>query len=176
MSLTQQHMEEGLSLAYVQAISAKAGVNFSFHKWDYGIDGTFHSVKIIQRGSNIKRRIDSGYPLDFQLKASIKWTIDSTNIVFDLESKTFNDLIDRSKEIRATPCILMVYCLPKDENLWLKINEKCLLMQKCCYWMYLTGQMTDNKASQRIRIPRTQILTPNALLILLEKVKNGELQ
>jgi hypothetical protein len=39
------------------------------------------------------RRVESGFSLSFQLKASTKWQLDSTYVIYDLEAKTYNDLI-----------------------------------------------------------------------------------
>ncbi len=57
---------------------------------DFGIDGTFRQITAIGN-----RRFTSGYALDFQLKASINYLIESEYIVYDLEAKTYNDLVDR---------------------------------------------------------------------------------
>lgn len=45
--LTEEHIKEGLSRAYVLAVAHRAGFNISKSEFDYGIDGTFkeHSCK-----------------------------------------------------------------------------------------------------------------------------------
>ena len=40
--LIDNHVREGLSRAYIQAIAHRAGYNGSLREFDYGIDGTFH--------------------------------------------------------------------------------------------------------------------------------------
>ncbi|WP_407892720.1 DUF4365 domain-containing protein [Scytonema sp. NUACC26] len=42
------------------------------------------------------------------------------------------------------------------------------------YWEYLSGNLSENRQSVRIRISRSQRLTPESLLTLIERVKTGE--
>lgn len=169
--LTDQHIAEDLSRAYVQAIAAKAGVNFSTRVHDYGVDGTFHPIRIVN-----SRRVEAGFPLDFQLKASKNWTMNEEHIGYDLEVKTYNDLILRRNTSGATPCILILLCLPGDPQEWLEISEEQLLLRRCCYWHYLVGDLTENTETIRVRIPDAQRLTSESLLSLLQQVKEGSLQ
>ena len=169
--LTEQHIAEDLSRAYVQAVAAKAGVNLSTRVHDYGVDGTFHPIRIING-----RRAEAGFPLDFQLKASKNWEMNENQIVYDLEVKTYNDLIHRGSTSRAVPCILILLCLPENPQEWLELSEEQLLLRKCSYWHHVTGDLTENTETIRIRIPQAQRLTSESLLALLERVKGGDLQ
>jgi hypothetical protein len=171
--ITTQHIQEDLSRAYVQAVAGMAGllVSINGRSHDYGVDGTFHQVTLLK-----SRRVESGFNLDFQCKASIDWTRESTEVVYDLESQTYNDLIFRSRKTGATPLILILLCLPADQSVWLHFDETRMLLKECSYWHQLTGQETDNKNSRRIRIPRTQMLDPKALGELLERVEQGSLR
>ena len=62
--LTENHIKEGLSRAYILAVAHRAGFNCSLREFDYGIDGTFHDIKIVNG-----RHVESGYRIDFQAKA-----------------------------------------------------------------------------------------------------------
>ena len=166
--ITSQHIEEGLSRAYVQATAARAGVNIGGTQLDYGIDGTFCQVQIRN-----KRRFESGFKIDYQLKASTNWKLEGDQVAYDLEAKTYNDIISRSAVGRAAPLILILLCLPQDPSEWLESDEDRLLMRRCCYWVRLSGTQTTNVATVRIRIPRVQILTPDSLNILLTQVERG---
>lgn len=159
--LTDQHIEEGLSRAYLQAIAAKAGLILSFPHPDYGIDATVHEVAIINR-----RRRQSGFSLDCQLKASIRCIVTGGFVVYDLEAKTYNDLVDRRSWRNATACILVVMCLPPNSEEWLEHGEASLILHGACYWDYLEGEPSRNTKTVRIRIPRDQQLTPEALKTL----------
>ena len=64
--LTESHIKEGLSRAYILAVAHRAGFNCSLKReFDYGIDGTFYDVKVVG-----KRHVETGYNIDFQAKAS----------------------------------------------------------------------------------------------------------
>ena len=90
-SITEQHIKEGLSVAYVTALAHYSGLllgNFSF---DYGMDGNFSGVR-----KNGKRYASNGFYLDFQLKASCNVEIHDDYIKYNLEAKTYNDLVDEN--------------------------------------------------------------------------------
>jgi hypothetical protein len=72
--ITEQHIEEGLSRACIQAVSAKAGYTISTPDFDYGVDGTFNEVSYINN-----RRCQSGRSIHFQLKASKLWKEDNNS-------------------------------------------------------------------------------------------------
>jgi hypothetical protein len=98
--LTDQHIAESLSRAYVRAIAGRAGLNLAIREYDYGVDGSFDEVIVRQN-----RRVESGFSLSFQLKASTQWQLEAAQVVYDLEVKTYNDLILRRSIKTATPCI-----------------------------------------------------------------------
>jgi hypothetical protein len=167
--ITTQHTQELISQAYIHAIAGIAGVNFhSTRVYDYGVDGTLHPVKVIN-----SRRIESGFPVDFQLKSSTSWEDNGTHITYDLEAKTYNDLVCRDS--RAIPLILILLCLPKDHKDWVCWDEECIVMKKMCYWAVLDGEPTENKSSKRISIPKHQLFTPDTLKEILALVKSGGL-
>ena len=167
--LTEQHIIESLSRAYVRALAAKAGLNLSVREYDYGVDGNFDEITIRD-----KRRVESGFSLSFQLKASTQWQRDDNTVIYDLEAKTYNDLVLRRNFRMAVPCILILFTLPPDSSQWLIYNEEEMRLRGSCYWDYLSGAPTENRQSVRIRIPRQQRLTSESLLDLIEKVKTGE--
>jgi hypothetical protein len=167
--LTDQHIAESLSRAYVRAIAGRAGLNLAVREYDYGVDGSFDEVAVRQN-----RRVESGFSLSFQLKASTQWQLDSTQVIYDLEAKTYNDLILRRSMRAATPCILILLALPTDAEQWLICEESELRLKGACYWEYLSGSLSENRSSVRIRIPRSQRLTPESLLTLIQNVKTGE--
>jgi hypothetical protein len=167
--LTNQHIAESLSRAYVRAIAGRAGLNLAVREYDYGVDGSFDEVVVRQN-----RRVESGFSLSFQLKASTQWQLNDDQVVYDLEVKTYNDLILRRSMRTATPCILILLALPSDSMQWLICEETQLRLQGTCYWEYLSGSLSENRQSVRIRIPRSQRLNPESLLTLIENVKIGE--
>lgn len=160
--ITLQHTEECLSLAHVHALAGRAGVNLSAQRiHDYGIDGTFRSIKIIG-----KRHVETGFAVDFQLKATTTWEHKGSDVVYDLEAKNYNDMVERDSE--ATTCILILLCLPSQENAWIESDENRMVLQHCCYWMQLQGAPTTNAYTKRIFIPRTNTLTSQAITSIME--------
>ncbi len=167
--ITEKHKEEHLSRAYIHAVTAKAGHIFEPPICDYGVDGTMHQVE-----NRNGRRDRSGFSIDVQAKATINWTIRGDSVVYDLEAKNYNDLIARFSKRRATPLILVVLCLPRDEAEWLTITDSQLTLKNCCYWCQIAGEPTDNERTVRIEIPVTNLLTPEVVAKLLAKAEAGE--
>lgn len=162
LSITVQHTQENLCRAHIQAIAAMAGVNLGMSReQDYGIDGHFDPV-VIQEG----RRVESGFPICFQAKATINWSTQNGCIGYDLEAKSFNDLARRSPA--ATTMILILLCLPRDQVNWHSVSASSTALNHCCYWHVIRDGPTDNAMTKRIHIPVDQLLTPTSLLQLLE--------
>lgn len=167
MPITVQHQKEALSQAYVRAVIAKAGFNFGKTDFDYGIDGTIKDV--INRNG---RYVDSCFGINFQLKSSCDVTFENGLVIYDLESKNYNDLVAESSML---PNILILLALPLNSDEWLEVTAEQLVMKKCAWWCSLEGQEpTTNQATKRIAIPDCQIFSPAALVALMEKVKGGE--
>lgn len=171
--ITKDHAQEGLSRAYVQAISAAARVNASLNsEFDYGFDGVFY--KVIDRGdkdhsSGIKRFINSGYAIDFQLKCSWTWKIEQNHIVWSVKTKTYNDLIFRRDQPGGRAAILILMCLPADERTWILQDEDGMALKKCCYYYRVDGAREQNEKSTKvIKIPCTNVFTPAALIDQLQ--------
>ena len=124
MSITVQHQKEALGQAYVRAVIAKAGFNFGKSEHDYGYDGTIKEV--VNRGG---RYVESCFGINFQLKSSCDVTFENGHVVYDLESKNYNDLVEESSML---PNILILLALPTDSNDWLEVTADQLIMKKMC--------------------------------------------
>jgi Domain of unknown function (DUF4365) len=166
--LPQQTVEELLSLAHVQAIAGQAGVSMSYFDLDYGFDGTFRSIRA--RGN---RLVTQGLAVDFQLKASINYLVEPEYIVYDLEVKNYNDLIDRKLSNSGIPCILLLKTLPTSRDAWLTADENALVLGGGCYWTYLDGELSTNSKTVRIRISRQQLFLHESLQWMLNNVDLG---
>jgi hypothetical protein len=155
---------EALSMAYIRAIAAKAGVNIYRPEYDFGVDMSFG--KVVQRDG--RRCADtSSMPVPFQIKASKVWELRGDTIIYDLEVKNYNDLVN------STILVLILMCLPSTSDEWLRQDEECLSLHKCCYyWRPSSGQAeTLNSEKKRIYIPRSQIFTVDALTMLMDEVQ-----
>ena len=168
--ITQQHTQESLSRAYIHAVAGCAGVNFSLGaEFDYGIDGTFRPVSI--RGS---RRIETGFPLDFQLKCTVNWAHEGTDVAYSIKSKTYNDLVTRDPE--SVGAILILLCIPPEQGHWAEFNEEYLTLRRCCYFLTLNGDAVENEEStKKILIPRANVLNAQSLLGLLAAERHRKL-
>lgn len=165
--LPVQTIEELISESYVSAIIARSGFVPNSISKDFGID-----LEVRNIASYGSRRIDMGAFLSLQLKASVNWSLEDDYVIYDMEADAFNRLVFR-RDQSALPCALILCCLPDDKSLWMTVCEDELIIKKCCYYYFVEGPETPNSSSKRIRIPRDQLLTPESLLGLKEKLLMG---
>lgn len=170
MAVSIQNIEESLSVSYVSAVVAKAGASFDIVSRDYGVDVCVRRVDKFNG-----QLMDMGVSFDCQLKATINWTEEGSHIIYDLEADAYNKLIYRH-QASTTPCLLVLLCLPKDQEEWLIFSEDEMNLRKCCYYYYVQGEMTNNKRSIRIRIPKCNKLSPEIIGKLIDDVKLGALK
>lgn len=163
-----EQVKERISFAYVMLLAAQSGMTISKSDQDFGIDGTIKEVK--KRGD---RYVESYFGFDFQLKATetIEYTEDG-NIKYDLSVKNYNDLID---EEVLLPRILILFSLPRNKDEWLNVQETHTIVKNCAWWCSLKGEPeSKNKNTVRIIIPKNQVLTPEKIIDLINRIKGGE--
>lgn len=166
MPITEQHSQSLLSVAYAYAVGAKARMNITHSIFDYGVDLTYSYVQTLPNG---KLR-ETGYDLKFQLKASVRVDVETENVVYDLEVDTYNTLCTWTGN---APCYLLVMRQPRDLELRLEITEDLLTLRDCCYWHKIPlGPISENSETVRIRIPRCNQFTADALVALMNEVRN----
>ena len=147
-------IKERLSVAYLAAVTARAGYQISHLSIDkQSIDATVRPI------TGLKLSVD------FQLKATSAECIHGTNVIFDVPINNYNHL-------RDTKCTalhyLMVLVLSKEDSIWLQQNEERLLVSGCAYWLDLRGRdASPNRDSVRVQIPRCQIFDANALKAIM---------
>lgn len=163
----KQSRQECLSEAFVHAIASFAGLTVQWRSRDYGIDGSFK--KVLHHG---ERFIESGVPLDFQLKSTTNWEVSDGFIIYDMEAKTYNDFIYWQANT-SSPVRLILLCLPSDEVQWVTTEPDQLVLRNCCYFCSVSGDPTENSQTKRIRIPNSNILTPETLSALIESIQGG---
>jgi hypothetical protein len=160
------HVKEHLSIAYVRAVTARAGAKLTLTgSPEYGTDVYIQKVAQLPNG----KITETGHILPCQLKATTTCRVQDDYVIYDMEVDAYNKLA----MWEGTACILVLLRLPKEFEDWLDLDEEHLLLKNCCYWMHITGPPSTNERSQRICIPRSQIFTPEAVLELLEKLKRG---
>jgi hypothetical protein len=159
--LTVQDAKEIMCLAHIYATAGMARVAFSADVKDYGVDGTFKVIK--QRGT---AQVPSGIPLDYQAKATVNWKLVGSEIVYDLDARAYNNIVER--KAADTTMILILLCLPPDFEKWHEATTDTTTLRHCCYWWVESGELTDKTSKQRIKIPQANLFTPDMLLKLLE--------
>lgn len=151
--MTEEHIKEAISLRYIELIAAYNGYKTSSSYPDYGTD-----LSIIEVGYRIendrKKYLDTGRELKFQLKATTVSSIieENSTIKYDLDAKTFNDLIERKS--KSYPLLLVLFILPINKREWINISDDELIAKKSAYWFYpdedimLIHQIRKQNASQ----------------------------
>ena len=162
--LPESARKEALSRSYIQAVAAKTGVTISTPGQDFGVDGTFKKI-----GKIDGRIFETGIALDYQLKATTNFEAKDGTVIYDLEAKTYKDFLNT---FELSKRILILFCLPKESEDWVKITEDCMELRKCCYWWDYNDKVEekgiDNKSSVRIKISRSQIFDHKSLKKLLD--------
>jgi hypothetical protein len=156
--LTIRHCKESLSRAYVTAVVGRARQGLVWgHEYDYGVDGQVRTLE--RRGQRIR---ETGLGFDFQSKTTVDWSIDGTDVVYDLEAEAYNDLVERDGKC-AFPFLLILLCLRPDDSTWLSVSTDELILRKCALWCKLSGSLTTNLGTKRIRVPMANVFTPQAV-------------
>jgi hypothetical protein len=167
--LPETKIEENLSFAYISAIAADAGIIVrDYSNADYGMDGKF--AEVANEDGNSCR--ETGFGIEFQLKASTNVTHRDGSIYYELKVKNYKDLIKTNIGMAR---ILIVYSLPNDRSQWLSADANQLVLRECAWWVSLKGKpVTENTAKKTISIPETQRLDSAELIRLIDLIKVGD--
>lgn len=164
--ITTAHRMESLSRAYLQAVAAQAGLSYSIHAYDYGVDVTLREVE--QVGPHY---VDTGRVVDVQLRSTTGAIVTGSEVRFDLDVRTYDHLRDvRTRAAR----VLVLLVLPPEESGWLSQSQDALSLHGCAYWVRLRGRPAVATGTKtRVAIPRQQVLTVAALTELLATPVGG---
>ncbi|MBB5577817.1 hypothetical protein GGD50_006472 [Rhizobium paranaense] len=84
-----------------------------------------------------------------------------------MKSKAYNKLAGRGPG--AVPAILILMCLPDNEDQWMGFSEDSLLLRKCCYFTTVTGPRIESENTTRqISFPRRNLLNVSSLTTILD--------
>jgi hypothetical protein len=171
--LTPEHRKESLARAYIHAIAGHIGMSCSVRNFDYGIDVTLHEITVRTNPSTGKMRyVESGMPLDIQVKSTTTAIIEEDEVKYDIDINTYDDLRDMNV---STPRILVLHFQPKEQGQLLRQTEDTLALLGCCYWLSLKGrEAVTNTCTVRICIPRKNIFTVDQLQQIMNRIKEGE--
>jgi hypothetical protein len=149
-----------LSLAYIEAVAAKAGYQVSEPRVD---DDSVDGILMGREGRRPR--------IEFQAKATARDVVGPEHIAFALPVKNYDDL--RADTI--IPRLLIVLTLPAEEQLWLSHSEEELALRHCCYWMSLLGKpTTENEKTVTVHLPRANQFNSATLADLMARVESGE--
>lgn len=158
--LTVSDQKEQLSLAYVNALAARAGFATS--------------VPVPDRDS-VDLHVQAGGPirpaLDLQLKATAALQRSQAGgVSFQLQIKNYNDLRIETR----IPRLLVVLELPADESRWMTVTAEELALRRRAYWLSLRGfSERSGQQTVTVRIPERNLLDVDALRDLMEQSRSG---
>lgn len=156
---------EQFNIAYVLAITARAGFNHSVpvvddHSIDLAISAEFPTEKGKRSDPEIK----------LQLKSEGNIQIKNGIVSYTLKKKNYDDL----RKNCANPRYLIVCDLPKKPSQWLSHKKKFMTLKRHCYWISLKDfPAISNKSSVTLKIPVNQRFTTDVLIQMIECARVG---
>lgn len=153
---------EDLARNYIETLANNQGY-FNLSGKDFGTDLHITKYNIHDRGG-YKRRLTSPRQVHIQLKSVLEHNVRLTNstLNFDLETKNYDDLIDRKEELGfSIPLILVVFVLPSDESKWIEVTPENLTIRKSAFWYYPEEELksySKNANTQVVKIPRSNLI------------------
>lgn len=182
--ITDEHKKELFSCAYLGAISARSGANFSSSSgaFDYGIDVEFKQV--ISRSARDKfkskqRLCSSGIEFHAQVKCTENLRnliTDEAHFSYDLDPDNYNDLVIDGG-LSAVKKILIVVAVPSNESERLEIidDKEKMILKNLAYWVNLMGMDgTQNSSQIAVRIPKKNIFSHETITTFFKLVREGK--
>jgi hypothetical protein len=166
--MTPQQQKEQISVGYVHVVAARN--RFKLGHWTVddgcldvtiGTDGTLGGGEL------------SAPKLDLQLKAtSDPSVVHDGFIAWELDVDHYDKLRARA----STPKLLVVLVLPPDEGRWVEHSIDALVLRRCAYWEKMTGKppAAPGQRSITVRLPLTNVFSPEALRTLMERLSRAE--
>ena len=160
--LTSTDRQEALSRAYVAAVAAGAGYTLAVQDFDRdGVDvqvragGTMRPSLDVQLKSTT--RLDQGRDGQFR---------------YPLRLRNY----DLLRQPALVPRILVVLDLPRNEERWISISARKLVMRRCAYWADIAGfPETTNTETVTLAIRKQNRFDIENLKKLMERARKGAL-
>lgn len=153
--MTEEQIKEKLSTAFVSIVANFKGYKVQIPEDTGGVDCSI-TFDVAQSRNGKTRYIHSGQYIELQLKSTEEHRVIFTtdHLKYDLEVKTYNDLIERF-EMGNAPLVLILAVLPDDRESWAQINELDLNLAQRVYYFYPDSDMevSENESTVRIQIP-----------------------
>lgn len=158
--MTEDQRKEAISREFLRVLASAHGFKVIEPPQDHGVDMIVYPVAVRRESNGRIRYLDSQYKLDFQLKSTTTAGIidEVTQVKFDLEVKTYNDLVQRRKD--PLPLHLLVVVLTDTPPHCVNIDHQRLALLGSAYW-YLPdndAQPSQNQQQVRISIPKSNLV------------------
>lgn len=158
---TMNDRKELFSLAYIQGVAARAGFEV-MHK---RLDRDSVDCHIVSQDGRCPQ-------IHVQAKGTSRDVLEPSEVVFPLPLKNYDDL----RQPRVNPAVLVVVVLPTNCDEWFDQTEDELVMRRCGYWVSLLGSPeVGSQYSVTVRLPRTNVFSPEALIAMMQTVQEGGL-
>ncbi len=159
--MTPEHIKEQLSNRFIGILAANKGFMLDKPELDLGVDYTLRKpYTYIDLYGRTRYNYDGKY-IDIQLKSTTENSIvDSEDLIkYDLESKSFNDLVERRNN-GIIPLILILFVLPANRDEWVNISNDEIKLRKRAYWYIppIGTKKTLNVQRVRVEIPKLNCL------------------
>jgi hypothetical protein len=166
-AIPDSHAKEQISLAFLQALAAQAGLNVRRWEWDDGID--------LEVGSNKPMHGDyvfSSFHIGLQVKATQNWSVQNGKIAYPLKSTNYQRLRTPNK---FSPEYLILHTLPIARDRWLCHQADHTDILHHAYFMDLSGlpALSPNangeiQGTRTVHVPVANVLTGAKLFQLFE--------
>jgi len=167
-TMTDNDIKEEISLAYLTAISSKAGIALNLKNRD--VESEDVALTFQTYDSNGDKFISN---LNMQLKTTSsisEYRIKSDVITYKLKIKNYNDLIAK----RSTPIILGLLIIPNYQQC-VNWTIQQLILNGTMYWVSFKGaKKIRNFRKITVRIPCSQMLNSTSLVEVMNKIAKGE--
>ena len=170
MATTQQDIEARLSYAYLHAIASHAGYvcRPAIPEEDKeGIDA------VVTAYGKFPGAWRTQVTIIIQLKATVKVpTDDGTHLSYFVKGIR---RYDKLREDHREPVgLLAVLFLPEQHADWLDCTEEQLILKRCAYWASIrNAPPSDNDSGKTVKIAKDQMLKPENLKALVERLALG---
>ena len=158
--------KEQFSFAYVQAIAAQAGFNYSKDS----VDDDSVDIRLSGKGflgGKLRNPI-----IEIQLKCTAQEVIKDNVIKYPLKLKNYNDL--RGENV-AVPRYLMVLVVPENIESWTHFVNNAMILFNNCYWASLRYEPeSNNKTNVTVELSLEQKVTTESLKKLMGLASKGE--
>ena len=155
MPLPENAVKEHLSRSFLRLAATHSGFIVWGSDADFGVDLTVKKVDTVEENGRILVR-ETGFGVDVQIKATCERNIRLVRgeLTYDLDARTYNNLVARSHTLHTIPFVLAVFVLPDEPTDWLTFVPSEVTLRRCGYlWRPSAMDVTvPNTGSKAIRL------------------------